>query len=95
MFFKLYPNSFNQISKTYAKGLFVAGLLLIGFGTLVWILKEVLAVIAAAIFIVVGCVCCFNAIRILISTMETRQTRQNNDGRSGNVKIRIEQDLDI
>jgi len=92
MFFNFYPNSFNQISKSYAKGLFIVGLLLIGFGTLVWILKEVLAVIAAAIFIVVGCGCCFNAVRILIGTMKTRQ---DNDGRSGNVKVRIEQDLDI
>jgi hypothetical protein len=88
MFFKLYPNSLNQISKGYAKWLFVIGLLLIGFGTLVWILKEVLAVIAAAIFITVGCICCFHAIRIFI-------TSQSNDGRSGNVKIRIEQTNDI
>lgn len=92
MFFRFYPNSFNQLSKGYAKGLFVVGLLLIGFGTLVWILKEVLAVIAAAIFIVVGCVCCFNAIRIFISTTKTNK---DINGRSGNVKIRIEQDLDI
>lgn len=92
MFFKLYSNSFNQFSKGYAKGLFVIGLLLIGFGTLVWILKEVLAVIAAAIFIIVGCICCFNAIRIFISTIKTNK---DNDGRSGNVKIRIEQDVGL
>jgi hypothetical protein len=92
MFFNFYPNSFNQISKGYAKGLFVIGLLLIGFGTLVWILKEVLAVIAAAIFIIVGCICCFSAVRIFISTLKTNK---DSDGRSNNVKIRIEQDLDI
>jgi hypothetical protein len=92
MFFNFYSNSFNQISKGYAKGLFVVGLLLTGFGTLVWILKEVLAVIAAAIFIIVGCICCFNAVRIFISTLKTNK---DNNGRSDNVKIRIEQDLDI
>jgi len=92
MFFRFYPNSFNQLSKNYAKGLFVVGLLLIGFGTLVWILKEVLAVIAAAIFIVVGCICCFNAIRIFTSAIKTNK---DNNGRSSNVKIHIEQDLDI
>ncbi|OHB60195.1 MAG: hypothetical protein A2167_05995 [Planctomycetes bacterium RBG_13_46_10] len=95
MFFNFYSNSFNQVSKGFAKGLFVIGLLLIGFGTLVWILKEVLAVIAAAIFIIVGCICCFNAVRIFISTMKARQTRQDNNGRSDNVKIHIEHDLDI
>ena len=92
MFFRFHSNSFNQLSKGYAKGLFVVGLLLIGFGTLVWILKEVLAVIAAAIFIIVGCVCCFNAVRIFISTLKTNK---DNDNRSDNVKIRIEQDLDL
>jgi len=91
MLFNFYSNSFNQLSKGYAKGLFIVGLLLIGFGTLVWILKEVLAVIAAAIFIVVGFVCCFNAIRIFIGTIKTNK---DNDGRN-NVKIRIEQDADL
>jgi hypothetical protein len=92
MFFNFYSNSFNQISKSYAKGLFVAGLLLIGFGTLVWILKEVLAVIAAAIFILVGCICCFNAVRVFISTMKT--DKHNNDGRD-NVRIRIDDGTDL
>jgi cobalamin biosynthesis protein CobD/CbiB len=91
MLFNFYSNSFNQFSKGYAKGLFVVGLLLIGFGTLVWILKEVLAVIAAAIFIVAGFVCCFSAIRIFIGTIKTNK---DNNGRN-NVKIRIEQDADL
>jgi hypothetical protein len=91
MLFNFYSNSFNQLSKGYAKVLFIVGLLLIGFGTLVWILKEVLAVIAAVIFIAVGCICCFNAVRIFISTVKTNK---DNNGRS-NVKIRIEQDLDL
>jgi hypothetical protein len=92
MFFKIYSDLFNQASKSYAKGLFVIGLLLIGFGTLVWILKEVLAVIAAAIFIAVGGLCCFNAVRIFFNTIKTNK---NNGGRSSNVKIRIEQDNDL
>ncbi len=100
MFFKLYSDSFKQLSKGYAKVLFIVGLLLIGFGTLVWILKEVLAVIAAAIFIIVGFICCFNAARIFINTVKT--DKKGGDVRS-NVKIRIcreaspsgEQDTDI
>ena len=87
MFFKTYSDSFKQISKGYAKGLFVIGLLLIGFGTLVWILKEVLAVIAAAIFIAVGFLCCFNAVRVFIRTMKADK---HNDDQRDNVRIRIE-----
>jgi hypothetical protein len=88
MLFDFYSNSFNQLSKGYAKVLFVVGLLLIGFGTLVWILKEVLAVIAAAIFIIVGFVCCFNAVRIFI--IAVKDNKDKTTGRSDNVKIRIE-----
>ncbi len=93
MLFNFYSSSFNQLSKGYAKGLFVVGLLLIGFGTLVWILKEVLAVIAAAIFIIVGCFCCFNGVRIFINAMKS--DKHDNGGRSSNVKIRIEQNSDL
>ena len=95
MFFRLYSNSSNQVSKGFAKGLFIVGLLLIGFGTLVWVLKEVLAVIAAAIFIAVGTFCCFNAIRFFIASRKMRPFQDDSDVRSDNVKIRIEQNLDI
>lgn len=87
MFFKMYSDSFNQVSKGFAKGLFVIGLLLIGFGTLVWILKEVLAVIAAAIFIAVGFLCCFNAVRVFIGTMKADK---HSDEQRDNVRVRIE-----
>jgi sugar phosphate permease len=93
MFFKFSSDSFNQISKGYAKGLFVVGLLLIGFGTLVWLFKEVLALIAAAIFVIVGAGCCFNAVRIFFSTWKSGKTQD--DGRSDNVKIHIERDTDL
>jgi hypothetical protein len=90
MFFKFSSDSFNQISKGYAKGLFIVGLLLIGFGTLVWLFKEVLALIAAAIFVIVGAGCCFNAVSIFFSTWKSGKCED--DGRSDNVKIRIEDD---
>jgi hypothetical protein len=95
MLFNFYSSSFNQVSKGYAKGLFVVGLLLIGFGTLVWILKEVLAVIAAAIFIIVGVICCFNSVRIFAGTMKSNKDNSDSAARSDNVRIRIEQNTDI
>lgn len=88
MFFNFYSGSLNQISKSYAKGLFVLGLVLIGFGILVWIFKEVLALIAAAIFMFVGAVCCFNAIKIFIKAMKSY--KDDNGGRSDNIKIHTE-----
>jgi uncharacterized membrane protein len=92
MLFNFYSNSFNQVSKGFAKGLFVIGLLLIGFGILVWIFRQVLAVIAAAIFMAVGVICCFNAVRMFIHTIKT--DKHNDDGRD-NVRIRIDDGTDL
>jgi hypothetical protein len=89
MLFNFYSNSFSGISKGFAKGLFVTGLLIFGFGLLVWIFRQVLAVIAAAIFMVVGVVCCLNAIRIYYISWKSSRN-DNNAGRSDNVKIHIE-----
>ncbi len=89
--FRFYTNSFTSISRGFAKGLFVVGLLLIGFGILVWIFKEVLALIAAVIFMAAGVGCCFNALRIFwISWKSGRQDDDDDDGRSDNIRIHIE-----
>jgi len=95
MVFKFYSNSFNQISKRFSKGLFIIGLLLIGFGTLVWVLKEVFALIAAAIFMIAGTGCCINAIRLYITTGKNQPFNDQTAGRSDNVKIRIENNTDL
>ncbi len=96
MFFRQYNNSLNQLSRGFAKGIFIIGLLLIGFGVLVYVLKEVLAAIAAAIFVVVGFLCCANAIRIYFSCHDLRDTDSgdDSDGRD-NVRIRIDSDSDV
>lgn len=93
MLFNFYSNSFNQISKGFAKGLFVTGLLLIGFGILVWIFRQVLAIIAAMIFMVVGVGCCFNAVRIFLAARKSEKF--DNGGRSDNIKIHMDDDTDL
>ncbi|MEN6385639.1 MAG: hypothetical protein ABFD79_10625 [Phycisphaerales bacterium] len=91
MLFNFYSNSFSGISKNFAKGLFVTGLLIFGFGLLVWIFRQVLAVIAAAIFMAVGVGLCLKAIRIYY--IEWKSGRHDDDddnsGRSSNVRIHI------
>ncbi|OHB56647.1 MAG: hypothetical protein A2Y12_06060 [Planctomycetes bacterium GWF2_42_9] len=92
MMFNFYSNSFSGISKGFAKGLFVTGLLLFGFGLLVWIFKEILAIIAAGIFMVVGVGCCLKAIRIyyLAWKFGRKGKDDDNSGRSDNVRVRIQ-----
>ena len=92
MMFNFYSNSFSGISKTFAKGLFVTGLLVFGFGLLVWIFKEILALIAAVIFMAIGVGCCLKAIRIyyLAWKFGRKDKGDDNSGRSDNVRIRME-----
>ena len=91
MVFRYYSNPFSQITKGFSKGLFVVGLLLIGFGALVWVLKEVFALIAAAIFMLAGVGCCSNAIRLYFASRKSYQNNDDNSaGRSDNVKVRID-----
>jgi hypothetical protein len=54
MFFKFNANTFSQATKGIAKGSLVMGLLLIGFGMLVFILRDLFAFLAAAIFFLAG-----------------------------------------
>jgi hypothetical protein len=92
MLFNFYSNSFSGISKGFAKGLFITGLLIFGFGLLVWIFRQVLAVIAAAIFMAVGVGLCLKAIRIYYIAWKSGRYDggdDDNSGRSPNVRIHI------
>ena len=88
MFFKHYTNAMSQMSKGFAKGLFIVGLLLIGFGVLVYVLKEIFAAIAAAIFIVAGGACCYNAIKLFFVSRKIRNIDMDGGYRK-NVQIHI------
>jgi len=73
MIFRYYTNAVSNATKPLAKGIFVVGLLLTGFGILVYVLREVFAVIAAAIFIAAGFGCCFTAIKIFWQSRKFQQ----------------------
>ena len=52
--FRSYSNLFSQGTKSLAKGSFFLGLFLIGFGMLVFVLRDLFALLAAAIFFLAG-----------------------------------------
>ena len=92
MFFKYHTNAMSQMSRGFAKGLFVIGLLLIGFGVGVYVLKEIFAAIAAAIFVAAGGVCCYNAIKLFFVSRRMRNMDVDFDQGSGyrkNVQVHI------
>ena len=64
MSFRFYTNTISQASRNFAAGLFITGLLLIGFGFLVYILRDLFAVLASIVFFIAGVGCGITAVKI-------------------------------
>ena len=64
MSFRFYSNAISQASRNFAAGLFITGLLLIGFGFLVYILRDLFAILASIVFFVAGVGCGITAVKI-------------------------------
>ena len=66
MIFRYYTNTVSRASRAMAAGIFVTGLMLIGFGLLVYVLREIFAIIFAIIFCIAGIGCAVTALKILL-----------------------------
>ena len=84
--FKSYSNIFSQGTKSLAKGSFFLGLFLIGFGMLVFILRDLFALLAAAIFFLAGFSAIGYAIKLFISARNIGRTTNSEPFRD-NVQI--------
>ncbi len=67
MSFRFYANAISQASRTVAAGIFIVGLLLIGFGVIIIALPEIFAFLAAAVFFVAGIGSCVTAVKIFLA----------------------------
>jgi hypothetical protein len=94
MSFRFYSNLVSQASRNIAAGIFSVGLLLIGFGVVILALPEVFALLAAAVFFLVGAGCAGTAIKIYLA--QRRFERQNREAEvyRENVRIRGDEDND-
>ena len=93
MSFRFYNNVISQASRNFAAGLFIIGLLLIGFGFLVYILRDLFAVLAAIVFFVVGLGCGTTAVKIFLAQRKLDKM-DSDDGTTGyrrNVQIHSEE----
>jgi hypothetical protein len=91
MSFRFYTNAISQASRNFAAGLFITGLLLIGFGFLVYILRDLFAIFASIVFFVAGVGCGITAVKIFWAQRKLDKMSANNsqDYRE-NVQIHIE-----
>lgn len=74
MFRIFIKDPFSQATGAMAKGALIVGLLLIGFGLLVFVLRDLFAFIAAAIFFMAGFSAIGYAIRLWIIQYKLRKS---------------------
>jgi hypothetical protein len=92
MSFQFYTNAICQASKRAAAGIFVVGLLLIGFGYLVYILRDVFAILAAVLFVIAGVGCGITAVKIFLAQRRLDKLSSSGpDSYRKNVRIRVEE----
>jgi len=68
-------NPFRQATKDAAKVSFFTGLFLIGLGLLVWLLKEIIAIVFMIIFFMAGFSAIAWAIRLFIAQWKMRKDK--------------------
>ena len=93
MSFRFYSNAVSQASRNLAAGVFIVGMLLIGFGFLIWLLKELFAALFAILFCVAGIGCLGTGVRIFWAFRRAGKSASNQDGRE-NVRIHNDQNHD-
>jgi hypothetical protein len=86
----------SQATKGLAKGSLALGLLLMGFGMLVFILRDIFALLAAAVFFIGGFSAIGYAIRLFVASHRMKKGGSSPDGAyRENVNIRIEEHHDM
>ena len=99
MSFRFYTNAISQASRTIAAGIFIVGLLLIGFGFIIYLLPEFFATLAAIIFCVAGVGCAITAVKIFLALRRLDKINSDDSldyrGTRKNVRIHIEEHDDV
>ena len=92
MSFRFYTNLISQASRSFASGVFIVGLVLIGFGVVILALPEIFAFLAAAVFFVVGLGCSATAVKIYLAQRRlNKMVQDDSQGYRKNVQIHTEE----
>ncbi|MHC4488874.1 MAG: hypothetical protein ACYSW7_06820 [Planctomycetota bacterium] len=96
MSFRVYTNAISQASRTIAAGIFIVGLVLIGFGFMIYLLPKFFATLAAVVFFVTGTGCGITAVKIFLAQKKLDRLNSDDSQRHRkNVQIRTEEHYDI
>jgi len=89
--FQFYSNVISQASRRIASGIFVTGLMLLGFGLLIYLYPKFFATLAAIVFFAAGLGTCVTAIKIFAAQHRIDKNINNESTEyRENVRIRIE-----
>ncbi len=67
MSFRFYTNVISQATRTIAAGIFIVGMVLIGFGFMIYLLPKFFATLAAVVFFIAGLGCGITAVKIFLA----------------------------
>ena len=91
MSFRFYTNAVSQASRSFAAGSFILGLLLVGFGLLIYLLPRFFATLAAIVFFIAGLGCCATGAKIFMTQRHFEKMQRDNSGDyRENVQIHID-----
>ncbi len=95
MSFRFYTNAISRASRSFAAGIFIVGLLLIGFGIIIIALPEIFALLAAAVFFIAGTGCAITAVKIFwMMRRINKSSSADSASYRENVQIHIEEHYD-
>jgi len=80
----------SQASRNIAAGIFIVGLVLIGFGFMIYLLPRFFATLAAVVFFVAGISCGITAVKIFLAQRKLDKVNSSEPYRE-NVQIHIEE----
>ncbi len=96
MSFRFYTNMISQASRSIAAGIFIVGLLLIGFGVIILALPQIFALLAAAVFFIAGIGCGITAVKIFLLQRKFDKPNSNeSQSYRQNVQIHTDEDYDL
>ncbi len=93
MSFRFYTNVISQATRTIAAGIFIVGMVLIGFGFMIYLLPKFFATLAAVVFFIAGLGCGITAVKIFLAQRKLDKMNSD-DGITGyrrNVRIHTEE----
>ena len=92
MSFRFYTNGISQVSRAAAAGIFILGLLLVGFALLIYALPKFFATLAAIVIFVTGLGCGITAVKIFLAQRKLDKLgSDDSDAYRKNVQIHIEE----